>query len=392
MRISLLVAILCLASTSCGTTHQKTTVEPRIYGLISERKQQELDKAANTYRAFLTAIAERYHSNINLSILTRWSMQGALVRLNPHGLVAPSESFTKTCNSYGIGIVVAQSANGVIIKRFAHNSPALKVGMQFGDFVTAVDGAGTYGMPTFEIAERIVCNGKNSVQLTGVREKTPFEVIIRKGHVSFKDFISEKLSGDVGYLYFSSVSPFSTSAGKVYRAIQTLRDGDTTKFILDLRSMDGGQIATANHILNIFLPTGTPYAKTKTTSLTIPAAYPTIENELVVLVNRGTASAGEIIASALQENGRAIIVGERTAGFGSVITEITLPDETILALPIEEYFDVSGKKLEGVGVVPDISVTEENPFAQWVPGVHDPILQTGLAHLTGKPFQYAEAR
>ncbi len=284
----------------------------------------------------------------------------------------------------GIGAAVRMDDMGhlVIAEPFA-GQPAAEAGLQRGDVVLAVDSTPLQGLSLYEAIGLIRGPAGTTVVLTVFRDGVdePFDVSVVRARIEIEVVESDRLEGDLGYVRLTDFS--RGAAGKVAEAIKTLEaDGPLTGLIFDLRNNPGGLLDESIFVSSQFVSDGVitierlkggkeqPYeAQPGGVALDVP---------LVVLVNRGSASASEIVAGAIQENGRGTILGEQTFGKGTVQIPHTLSDGSELRVTIAEWLTPSGKQIKGEGIVPDVYV--ERTQEDSVEG-RDPQLDRAIEYL-----------
>jgi carboxyl-terminal processing protease len=286
----------------------------------------------------------------------------------------------------GVGAAVRMDEMGrlVIAEPFA-GQPAAEAGLQRGDIVLAVDNTSLQGLSLYEAIGLIRGPAGSTVVLTVFRDGVdePFDVSVVRARIEIEVVTSDRLEGDIGYVRLTDFS--RGASGKVAEAIQALKaEGPLKGLIFDLRDNPGGLLDESIFVSSQFIGDGTitierlkggkeqPYeAQPGGVALDVP---------LVVLVNRGSASASEIVAGAIQENGRGPILGEQTFGKGTVQIPHTLSDGSELRVTIAEWLTPSGKQIKGEGIVPDVYV--ERTQEDFVEG-RDPQLDRAIKYLQG---------
>jgi carboxyl-terminal processing protease len=251
----------------------------------------------------------------------------------------------------------------LIVTRIIRGSPALRAGLLADDVVLAVDGTPTLDS-SLELVIPLIRGPKGTtVTLTIERAGEPIEMPIQRDVIQREDVLSETLAGGrVGYV---KVAGFSAAAAADLRAqLSTLIDGGVTALILDLRDDPGGYVQAAKQVSSEFVATGPLFWEESTGDEPVAAqpdeggvaTDPSLS--MVVLVNGGTASASEIVAAALQGNGRAQLVGERTFGKGTIQEFKELPGAGGYRLSVRKWLTPDQTWIHGVGLTPDVVVTE----------------------------------
>lgn len=277
----------------------------------------------------------------------------------------------------GIGVHIEESDKYIRVTKPVAGSPAEKAGIQIGDVIYKVDGKDIGGM-SLDAAAKLIRGEENTiVKITVWKASTKKEVTytLKRALVTVETVTSKMLPNNVGYV---SLSEFSAdSATQVIQAIESLKGAKSIVF--DLRDNPGGYLSQAIAISDFFLPKGSEIM-----SIDYKASDDqVIKDELngytlpvVVLVNKNSASASEIVAAALQKNGRAKIVGENSYGKGTVQDVITLPSGDGFKLTVAEYKGPQMMKINGVGVKPDVEVKLNDPLAADVFKALSPMLET----------------
>jgi carboxyl-terminal processing protease len=270
----------------------------------------------------------------------------------------------------------------VIAEPFA-GRPAAEAGLARGDVVLEVDGTSLQGLSLYEAISLIRGPAGTTVVLKVFRDGVdePFDVPIERARIEIEVVESELMEGDIAYIHLTEFSRGAT--GKLADAIKELdKEAPLTGLILDLRDNPGGLLDESIFVSSQFIDEGTiTIEKLKGEEEQVFEAQPggvALEVPLVVLVNRGSASASEIVAGAIQENDRGTVLGEQTFGKGTVQIPHTLSDGSELRVTIAEWLTPSGKQISGEGVVPDIYV--ERTQEDFVEGL-DPQLERAIEYL-----------
>lgn len=251
---------------------------------------------------------------------------------------------------------------GIQIVRVFKNSPAEKAGVEANDIIEAVDGRNVTGLGTSEVAALVRGQKGTPVKLTlrrGDRPR-PFDLTITRGEIVIP-LVTSKMVGPNNDIAYISLFDFSAQANKqLTEDLQALLDQNPKALIFDLRDNPGGLLSQANEIGDIFLKKGLfvierDYKGAKKTTDTTDRGIAQ-DIPMIVLVNGGSASAAEIVAGAIQDTGRAKLIGETTFGKGSVQSPQTLPNGGQLRITIERWFTPNDRAIHGVGIKPDYTV------------------------------------
>jgi carboxyl-terminal processing protease len=261
----------------------------------------------------------------------------------------------------GIGINLQQSKDmaHLVVTRTIEDGPAEKAGVQAGDEITGIDGDSALGMTPEQAAEHIRGKIGTAVQLALKHGAQPKAVTITRQEICIHAVSAKMLENGVGYIQLSTF--ISNDASREFRtALQKLSGADG--LILDLRDNPGGLLSNALEIADMLLENGTIVSTISRHSrhTDLSSGDPITRQPMVILVDEESASASEILASALQENGRGILVGTRTYGKGLVQEINRLPGGAAIHITVSKYLTPDGKDINKVGVAPDIVVDNKN--------------------------------
>ena len=316
-------------------------------------------------------IKRDYVDEVDDHALMEKAIRGMVAALDPHSAYLDSEEFDEirlsTMGSYpGVGIEVAAEGGVVKILRPIDGSPARQAGLRAGDEIVRIDGNDIGADLAGAIAHMRGPSG-SLVTFTIRREGTPgvVDYALRRAQVEVHSVAQQTLEPGYGYLRITSFS--ETTAQEVSRAIWRLKRDNPSGLkglLLDLRNNPGGVLDAGVAVADDFLNSGvivTADGRTPEARFRMDATPGDLIDgaPLVVLVNGGSASASEIVAAALKDHGRALLVGRRTYGKGSVQTVVPLLHGGAVKLTTSRYFTPSGASIHGKGVVPD--VLEDGP-------------------------------
>jgi carboxyl-terminal processing protease len=270
----------------------------------------------------------------------------------------------------GIGAFVGQEEGQFRIIAPIHGSPAEAAGILAGDVVLKVDGEDITGLPEWEIISRIRGPADTQVTLTVLHpeETEPVDITVTRGTIEI-DSVTWQRIPDTDFAYLQ-ISQFAADTGNelqaALREIQAEADNGApvAGILLDLRNNPGGYLAQALRVNSQFLERGTVILHERDAEGQL-RTYKSVGSGLartipiIVMINEGTASAGEITAGALQENGRARLVGETTTGTGTVLQPFTLSDGSVLRLGVTNWLTPNENLIKNVGVKPDLEVAQE---------------------------------
>lgn len=273
-----------------------------------------------------------------------------------------ADMMEKTSGNYcGIGAYVSQNSTtgAITIIQPIEGSPAQKAGLQVGDVIYGVDGETVDGQDLSAVVSKIKGEEGTTVTLTIQRtgEKKPLEFTLTRTEISSPTVSSEMLDGDIGYIAISSFE--EVTVDQFREALDQLEEQGEKALIIDLRNNGGGLLSTAVEMLDRLLPQGVVvYTKDKDGK---KQEYSSSDEEsfdkpIAILVNGNSASASEVFSGALQDYGKAVLVGTTTFGKGIVQTVFDLSDGTGLKLTTSKYYTPKGRNIHGTGLEPDISV------------------------------------
>lgn len=283
----------------------------------------------------------------------------------------------------GIGAELTVREGSLVVVTPLKDSPAEKAGLQPGDIVYKIDGALTSELTLFDAIMKIRGEKGTNVTLTIVRgEKEPFDVVLTRDKVNVESVsVEEKDDG----VYYISINQFNDSTKPEFEDI--LKDvilHDPKGVVLDLRNNGGGYLDISVDILSELLPGQIPAVTIKrrleedNETLYVSGAAKLATVPMVVLINDGTASASEIVAGAIQDHKRGIIMGETSFGKGSVQEVAKLPDDSSLRMTIAKWYTPNGKSIDHVGITPDIEVKFTDEDAE---SGKDPQLDAAVKYL-----------
>lgn len=315
-------------------------------------------------------IRGQYVDKVDDEKLIKGAIDGMLASLDPHSSYLDVRDYkqmqiTTDGNYGGLGLQVQMEDDAVRVIAPMEDSPAAKMGVKAGDFITHVDGVLVFGGSIDDAVDKMRGRPGTNVRLTIVRagRDKPFDVTITRQIVEIKPVKWEVKDG-VGII---NVNAFSKQTGSMVRSAIASIDHSLGRkplgYVIDLRSNPGGLLDQAVEVSDVFLERG---------EIVSQRGRDKRENEryfaragdyakglpIVVLVDAGSASAAEIVAGALQDHHRALVMGERSFGKGSVQTLIQLDEDTAMRLTTARYYTPSGKSVQEGGIEPDVTVPQ----------------------------------
>ena len=306
-------------------------------------------------------------------VLVRGAIKGMVEVLkdsgDPYALFYGARSFREfqeltTGEFSGIGVWLDVKDGDLVVLSVLPNSPALEVGLQPGDVIETIDGEPVTKMTTDEAIARIKGKSGTDVGITLSRKTEELEFEITRAAIEFPNLRSQLTDDDIGYI---NLVGFARGAGEqLHDEVDSLLGQGAEGIVLDMRDNGGGLFDESIEVASVFLEDGviTTY-RSPDDEIEYEAKGDAFEDvPLVVLVNGNTASASEIVAGALQDNDRAIVVGSTTFGKGSVQEVIPLSDASALKLTTAAYLTPDGTDINGNGIEPDVEVAGNQPGAQ----------------------------
>jgi len=366
------IAIGVMASLSQGSFAQRSSSN---YGNDAEAVSPGLPlDELRTFVEILNRVKQGYVEDISDQDLLENSIRGMLDGLDPHSAYLNAEEFREISISTsgkfgGLGIEVQMQNGFVRVVTPIDDTPASKAGIQSGDLIVRINDTAVKGMSLTEAVKQMRGDIGSEITLTILREgrDEPFKVTMKRAVVRVESVKSRMLDPGYGYV---RVTQFSSNTGDaVKRAIDTLQDKSALRgIVLDLRNNPGGVLSAAVDVSDVFLDAGgivSIRGRAPNTDQQFNATPGDAINgaPIVVLVNEGTASASEIVAGALQDDSRAVIMGNRTFGKGSVQTIIPLANGAALKLTTARYYTPSGRSIQAEGIEPDVGIQDVNVTA-----------------------------
>jgi len=350
-----------------------------------------------TFAEVLDRVKAAYVEPVDDKTLLENAIKGMLSNLDPHSAYLGPEEFAELQESTsgefgGLGIEVGSEDGFVKVISPIDDTPAANAGIQPGDLIVKIDGKPTKGQSMNEAVDSMRGKAGSPITLTIVRGGgKPFDVELKRAIIKVKSVRSQMLEPGYGYL---RITQFQVNTGEeTVKALSKLRNDNKGKLkglVLDLRNNPGGVLQSAVEVADAFLTKGLiVYTKGRIPNselrFSADPADPSDGVPLVVLINGGSASAAEIVAGALQDQKRAILMGTDSFGKGSVQTVLPLNNDRALKLTTALYYTPNGRSIQAQGITPDIEVErakvtrEKNEFD----GFKEADLQGHLANGNG---------
>ena len=334
--------------------------------LAKEQGTIPLDEL-RTFAEVYNQIRECYVEEIDDSTLLEYAIQGMLMGLDPHSLYMTRDAFkslqdTTKGEFSGLGIEVGMENGYVKVISPIDGSPAEAAGLQSGDIILKLDNVPAKGMSLNEAIDIMRGPKGSDIDLTIGRtgQSQPFEVKLVRDTIKVASVRERWLENGYGYI---RVAQFQRRTGTdVREALQKLQSEEKLKgLVLDLRNNPGGILRSSVDVASLFLNGGTVvYTEGRVEDADVSYSADPLDITdgipIVVLINQGSASASEIVAGALQDHSRAVIMGTESFGKGSVQTVLPLSDSRAIKLTTALYFTPNGRSIQAEGIVPDILV------------------------------------
>ncbi len=333
---------------------------------------EETYEKLKIFTEILSLVQSNYVEDVNSKDLIYGAVKGMLEALDPHSAFMPPEAFremqVETHGSFGgLGIEITVKDRMLTVVSPIEGTPADRAGIQAGDRIVKIEGQVTKDMTLMDAVRKLRGPKGSKVTISLLREGSlePLEVTLVREVIEVKSVRSKDLGDGLFYIRLSSFQ--ERTSKDLERALEQAQKAGTTALILDLRNDPGGLLNQAVTVSDMFLDKGQLIVYTqgrlKNQELRFTAEHSNGLPKLpmVVLVNGGSASASEIVAGALQDWKRAVILGTKTFGKGSVQTVIPLADGSGLRLTTAKYFTPKGRSIHGSGIMPDIIVEQPKP-------------------------------
>jgi carboxyl-terminal processing protease len=319
----------------------------------------ETDDIEKDYKEAITAISDGYAGDIDYEKATQAAIQGMLSTLDPHSMYFPYTEFKKLKEDqdsrfYGIGVTIVQHRDGVYIQSAVEGTPAGRLGLRYGDRILEVDGKDARDWSSEQVSKN-VRGGRGepvTIKVDRAGSEGPLTFTIIRDSVPLPSIRNAyMLRPGTGYVGLTGGFQ-STSDEELREALTKLKNQGMRQVVLDMRGNPGGLLTQAIDVASEFLPRGQVVVSVKgRTEYTDPIVYKSNGSDpedvpLVILINRGTASASEIVAGAIQDHGRGLIVGETSFGKGLVQHVFQLPGNNGLTLTTARYYTPYGRSLQ----------------------------------------------
>lgn len=339
-------------------------------------KTEETYKQLELFATVFDITRSQYVKEVSDQQLIENALNGMLSSLDPHSVYMTQKQYgdmmVQTKGSFGgLGLEVTQDAGLIKVISPIDDTPAAKAKIEAGDYITHIDGKSVAGLTLNEAVEKMRGKPGTTVTLSIRRvNQKPFDAKLTRENIQIKSVKTEnkymKDAEDIGYIRISTFSETTTDmAKKAIEDHQKKKGKELKGYIIDLRNNSGGLLDQAIGVSSLFLESGLEVVSTrgrdkKVISIDKSKGGDRTKNKpVVVLINDGSASASEIVAGALQDHKRAVLVGTRSFGKGSVQTLIPVgrdAEQGAMRITTARYYTPSGKSIQGKGITPDIVI------------------------------------
>ena len=338
---------------------------------LSSKSEEDIYKKIDLFSEVLNKINKQYVDDVNQSEMMDAAINGVLQSLDPYSAYMSPEMFenmaTETSGEFGgLGIEVGMEAGVVKVISPIDNSPAYRVGVKAGDYIVKINEIQVQGKSLSEAVELMRGPVGSDIEITVRRrgERKALTFTITREIIEVASVKTEIKDKNVGYIRLTSFN--ENSSDQIKKKLgEFKKNKNIEKYILDLRNNPGGLLSQAIKISDFFLENG-EIVSTKSRKNSENRKWFAKKGDIIngdtilVLINYGSASASEIVAGALKDHKRAILIGEATYGKGSVQSIIPLDNKGAIRLTVSKYYLPSGDSISEVGVVPDFEVAEES--------------------------------
>ena len=344
--------------------------------MLQAAPETDTNKRLDALMDVFDRVRADYVDKVDDKKLIEGAINGMLASLDPHSSYLDARDFANmkqlTDGEYGgLGLTVSTEEGAVKVVAPTDDTPAARAGIKSGDYITRIDGELLYGVTLSEAVDKMRGAAGTTIKITVIREGAPkpLEFTLKREIIQIKP-VKWEVKGDAGVIRIAS---FSKQTGPATRAailgIEKQLGDKLGGFVIDLRSNPGGLLDQSIEVSDAFLDHGEIVSQRGRTKNDIQRYYAkagdlTGGRPVVVLIDEGSASAAEIVAGALQDQRRAIVLGQRSFGKGSVQTLIPLGEDSALRLTTARYYTPSGRSVQEAGIEPDIVVPQlSDPIA-----------------------------
>ena len=343
-------------------------------GVMRARSADADYDALRRFSQVLDMVEQYYVKDVEQQELIDGALKGMLQGLDPHSTLLSTKEFQEMQEStngefFGVGVEITMENGQVLVVAPIEDTPGYRAGLRSGDIIVAVDGQYTMEMSLSEASSKMRGKRGTEVELLVLHkgEQRPVTMRIKREAIPVVSVKARELEPGYHWIRLTRFSGRTTQ--ELLDALRDAKKNDIKGIVLDLRNNPGGLLDQSVSVSDVFLKDGVIVSirgreEGNSRSYSAKSQADDVDVPMVVLVNAGTASAAEIVAGALRDQKRALILGERTFGKGSVQNIIPLPDGTGLKLTVALYYTPSGKSIQAEGIVPDFELAWEAPREQ----------------------------
>jgi carboxyl-terminal processing protease len=353
-----------------------TVVVALVLGVMLGKGWERTGHATETYEELktfsevLTQVQKSYVDETKVKDLVQGAIRGMLSTLDPHSAYMTPDMYkemqVETKGEFGgVGIQIGVKENRLAVIAPIEGTPAYRAGIKSGDFITKVNDETTKDLTLMDAVQKMRGPKGSKVNLTIQRDGTPDPLQFTLVRDTIKiESVKSKVLDNIGYV---RLTQFQESTGRdLSKVLKQFREQKLQSTILDLRNNPGGLLTASVEVSEQFLPAGklvvyTKGRESKKDEWIAKGKDQMDDSPMIILINEGSASASEIVAGALQDYGRAVIVGTTSFGKGSVQTILPLGDGSGLRLTTAKYYTPKGRSIQSTGITPDIVVKAQLP-------------------------------
>lgn len=336
-------------------------------------KDKDFYKDIKTFSEVLDMVRKNYVDEVDTTQLMQGAINGMIRSLDPHSAFMTPDLYkeleVETQGQFGgVGIEIMIIKDVLTIVSPIEDTPAFQAGLKSGDQILKIDGKPTKDITIMEAVKQLRGPKDTKVTITILREhmNKPKDVTLTRAIIQVKSVKYKKMEDNIGYIRIAAFQ--EKTAYEIRKALREIdeKNNPIKGLVLDLRNDPGGLLTQAIEVSDIFLKSGVIVStrgrvKSADTVSTAVNDNNEISCPIVVLVNEGTASAAEIVAGALQDNGRALVVGTQTFGKASVQTVVPLEGGSALKITTARYYTPNGRSIQAEGITPDIVIPFVKP-------------------------------
>jgi carboxyl-terminal processing protease len=360
------------------------------YSMVSAALDRSIYRNLKAFNEVLDIVEKNYVEPVDSKTLLQGAINGMIKNLDPHSSYMTPEMYkeleSETRGSFGgIGIEITIHKDILTVVSPIEDTPAFQAGVKAGDKIIMIEGKSTKDITIMEAVNRLRGPKDTKVTISILRgsENKLRDFVITRAIIKIVSVKHKLLDDQIGYVRIASFQ--DKTADDLKKAIQemTTKNKPLKGIVLDLRNNPGGLLNQSIEVSDVFLKSGVIVStKGRTKGMESKVSARDTGDEftapIVVMVNEGTASAAEIVSGALQDNGRALVMGTQTFGKGSVQTVIPLEDGAALKLTTARYYTPKGRSIQAEGIAPDIVVKYLRPGDEADDADYEPIREKDL--------------